>query len=207
MMRLNTGMTLMLAGVLGVGTMAAQSTPPGTTGGTSNPSSTTAGSAAGSQMAQGTNPNMDPTALPPSDSTFVKKAIRGSNGEIDAAKLALQKSQNQQVKDYAQKMIDDHTKLLDDMHTVAQQNNIKFQDEPTPSAQKLHAKLEKLDGTAFDKAYVDGMVKDHKEDVRDFSQEVNSGKKQDVKDAATKGLPVIKEHLDMIQGIKKSMAS
>ena len=205
-MRMNTGMTLMLAGVLCTGTMMAQTTTPGTTGGSSSPSSTTTGSAAGSQMASPMNSNMDPTTMAPSDSTFVKKAIRGNNGEIDAAKMALQKSQNQQVKDFAQKMVDDHTKMLDDLHTVAQNDNIKYEDRPSPMAQKLHAKLEKLDGTAFDKAYVNGMVKDHKEDVREFSQEINHGKKQDVKDAATKSLPTIKEHLDIVQGLQKSMA-
>ncbi len=196
----------MLAGVLCTGTMMAQSTPAGTTSGSSTPSSTTAGSAAGSQMAAPLNSNTDPTAIAPSDSTFVKKAIRGSNGEIAAAKMALQKSQNQQVKDLAQKIVDDHTKMLDDLHTIAQSDNIKFEDAPSPSAQKLSAKLEKLDGAAFDKAYVTGMVKDHKMDVRDFSQEINNGKKQDVKDAATKSLPMIKEHLDMAEGLQKSMA-
>ena len=204
-MRMNTGMTLMLAGVLCTGTMMAQSPSSGTTSG-SNPAGTT-GSAAGSQEATPQNMNSDPTTMgtAPSDSTFVKKAIMGNNAEIDTAKMALQKSQNQQVKDYAQKMIDDHGKMLDTLHMLAQSNNIKFEDKPTPMGQKLAAKLQTLDGSAFDKAYVDGMVKDHKEDVKDFSTEINHGKKQDVKDAASQSLPIIQQHLQMVEGLKKQV--
>ena len=134
-MRMNTGMTLMLAGVLCTGTMMAQTTGTGTTTTGSTPSATTTGSAAGSQMATPENANADPTAMgtAPSDSTFVKKAIMGNNAEIDTAKMALQKSQNQSVKDYAQKMIDDHGKMLDTLHTLAQSDNIKYEDKPTPN--------------------------------------------------------------------------
>ena len=141
------------------------------------------------------------------DKVFVKKAISGNYNEIDASKMALQKSQNDQVKQYAQKMIDDHQKMLDDLHALAGQENIKFKDEPTGEGKKMAKKLDGLNGAAFDKAYVDGMVKDHKEDVQDFTTEINSGKDQPTKDAAQKSLPVIQDHLQMIQAIQKSMTS
>ena len=203
-MRLNAGMTLMLAGVLGVGMAVAQS-PQG--GGGQGTQPATAGSAQGSAQATPENMNQDPTTmgLAPSDATFVKKAIMGNNAEIDAAKMALEKSQNQAVKDFAQKMVDDHTKMLSDLKAVAEKDNIKFEDKASPMGQKLAAKLQGLNGTAFDKAYVDGMVKDHKEDVRAFSTEINHGKKQDVKDVATQALPIIKEHLQIVEGLKKQV--
>ena len=141
------------------------------------------------------------------DKLFVKKAIRGSESEIAAAKMALQKSSNPQVQQFAQKMVDDHTKLLDDMKQVASQENIQYKDAPSPEGKKMAAKLDGLSGAEFDKAYVNGMVKDHKGDVRDFTAEVNTGKDQPTKDAAQKGLPVIQEHLQMIEGIQKSMKS
>lgn len=211
-MRMTTGMSLMMAAVLGTGMMVAQTGTTAGTGTTTTTPQTTAGqtstgSAAGSAMATPDNPNADPTTAGayPSDKTFVKKAIMGNNAEIDTAKMALQKSQNQQVKDYAQKMVDDHTKMLDSLHTLAQSDNIKFEDKPTPMGQKLAAKLQTLDGAAFDKAYINGMVKDHKEDVKEFSTEINHGKKQDVKDAASQSLPIIKQHLQMVEGLQKQV--
>ena len=199
----------MMAAALGTGMVAAQTATPQTTSqaGATQTGTAPAGSAAGSAMATPTNINADPTATGtyPSDKTFVKKAIMGNNAEIDTAKMALQKSQNQAVKDYAQKMIDDHTKMLDSLHTLAQTDNIQFEDKPTPMGQKLAAKLQGLDGPAFDKAYINGMVKDHKEDVRDFSTEINHGKKQDVKDAASQSLPIIKQHLQIVEGLQKQV--
>lgn len=141
------------------------------------------------------------------DRMFVKKAIRGNNGEIDAAKLALTKSSNDQVKQFAQKMVDDHTKMLEDLHQVAQQESIKYMDKPSATGMQLHTKLEGLSGAAFDKAYIDGMVKDHQGDVRDFTKESTSGTDEATKDAATKSLPTIKEHLQMVEGLQRSMAS
>lgn len=181
----------MMAAVLGTGAMMVQV-------GWAQSDSTAPSSAA-------MTPDAQAATAHPSDAMFVKKAIRGNNAEIDAAKMALQKSQNQQVKDFAQKMVDDHTKMLDSLHTVAQQENIKYQDTPSPMGQKLAAKLQTLDGTAFDKAYVDGMVKDHKMDVHDFTAEVNHGQKQDVKDAASQSLPTIKQHLQMVEGLQKQV--
>ena len=140
------------------------------------------------------------------DKMFVRKAIRGNNGELDAAKMALDKSQSDGVKQFAQRMVDDHTKMLDDLHSVAQSENIKYEDKPSPMAMKLHAKLEGLSGAEFDKAYVDGMVKDHKEDVRDFNTEIKTGTDPQVKQAAQKSLPTIQEHLEMVQKLQKSGA-
>ena len=196
-MRFMTGSAVVLGTMLWTGAMMAQNGSGSAASSTTNGNSSTAQSAGVAQAETAT-----PTV--PSDKAFLKKAIRGNNGEIDAAKLALQKSDNQQVKDFAQKMVDDHTKMLNDLHQVAQQENIKYEDTPSPMAQKLHAKLDGLSGAAFDKAYVDGMVKDHKGDVRDFTTEIGAGKDQPIKEAASNSLPTIKEHLQIVEGLQKS---
>ncbi len=205
-MRILMGCTLMMGAVLATG-MAQAQTPGGApnqgSGGAGNGVTPPSAASATSSMAGDTG-----TGAPVmGDKMFVKKAIMGSDTEIAAAKMALQKSSNPQVQQFAQKMVDDHTKLLDDMKQIAAQENIKYKDEPSPEGKKMAAKLDKLSGPEFDKAYVNGMVKDHKEDVKDFTAEVNTGKDQPTKDAAQKGLPVIQEHLQMIEGIQQSMKS
>ena len=194
-MRIHTGCTMMLGAMLCSGTLVAQS---GSTGTTAGAASQSAASTTADSLNTGTAPKL-------SDKAFVKKAIMGNHSEIDAAQLALQKSSNDQVKQYAQKMVDDHTKMLDELHTLAQSQNIKYEDKPTPEGAKLKAKLEGLSGTAFDKAYINGMIKDHKEDVQDFTNESSNGKVQPVKDAASKSLPIIQDHLQMVQGLKSGM--
>ena len=205
-MRIVMGFTALLSAVMAAGVMQAQtpsSAPNQGSGGAGAGVSPSSAAGATSSVAGDTGVG----APVMGDKMFVKKAISGNYNEIDASKMALQKSQNDQVKQYAQKMIDDHQKMLDDLHALAGQENIKFKDEPTSEGKKMAAKLNGLSGGDFDKAYVTGMVKDHKEDVRDFQAEINSGKDQPTKDAAQKSLPVIQDHLQMIQGIQQSMKS
>ena len=139
------------------------------------------------------------------DQTFLKAAIEGNHGEIDAAKMALRKSQNEQVKQFAQRMVDDHTKMLADLHQVEQGQPLKYSDTSSAAAKRMAMKLRTLKGAAFDKAFVDGMVKDHEGDVRDFTKEAETGQNAAIKGAAEKSLPTIKEHLEMVQGLQKSM--
>jgi putative membrane protein len=202
-MRISSGCMLVFSAVLATGLGQAQ-TAGGAGGGTSGATGANSSTAAATSSVAGDTGVGAPVM---GDKMFVKKAIMGNFNEIDSAKMALQKSNNQQVKDYAQKMIDDHQKMLDDLHTLAGQKNIKYKDEPNPEGKKLAAKLSGLSGPEFDKAYINGMVKDHKQDVREFQTEINSGKDQPTKDAAQKSLPIIQDHLQMVQGLQKSMAS
>ena len=139
------------------------------------------------------------------DQVFLKAAIEGNHGEIDAAKMALRKSKNDQVKQFAQKMVDDHTKMLADLHQIEQGQALKYADTSSDAAKRMALKLRGLTGAAFDKAYVDGMVKDHEEDVRDFTKETQTGENAAIKGAAEKSLPTIKEHLGMVQGLQRSI--
>ena len=139
------------------------------------------------------------------DQTFLKGAIEGSHGAIDAAKMALRKSKNDQVKQFAQRMVDDHTKLLADLHQVEQGQALKYPDTSSAKAKQMARKLLVLKGAAFDKAYVNGMVKDHEEDVRDFQTEAETGQNAAIKGAAEKSLPMLQEHLGMVEGLQKSV--
>src|SRR5277367_22550 len=148
----------------------------------------------------GTQANGQPSAL---DSLFVKKALQGGIAEVQLGQLTLQKSNNDQVKQFAQKMIDDHTRLGDQMKPVAQQVGVAVPTEPSKKDKQTMAKLQALSGSAYDQAYIKDMVKDHKQDLGDFQTEASSGQDQTVKDAANQGSKVIAQHLQMIQQIAK----
>lgn len=139
----------------------------------------------------------------PTDRLFVAKAMQGSQAEVELGQLTLQKSQNEQVKQFAQRMIDDHTKLNDQMKPVAQQLGVSVPNQPSKKDRQTIAKLQALSGPAYDQAYIKDMVKDHKQDLSDFQTEASSGQDQTVKDAATQGSQVIAQHLQMIQQIAK----
>jgi putative membrane protein len=157
------------------------------------------------------NPTMDsrmngiPATGQPSmiDKMFVRKAMEGSMAEVQLGQLTLQKSNNDQVKQFAQRMIDDHTKLNDQMKPVAQQLGVSAPNQPSKKDRQTMAKLQALSGSAYDQAYIRDMVKDHKQDLSEFQGEASSGQDQTVKDAANQGSQVISQHLQMIQQIAK----
>lgn len=166
---------------------------------------------AGGQGAGSANPSMNPQMngmqtngpASPVDSLFVKKALQGGIAEVQLGQLTLQKSNNDQVKQFAQKMIDDHTRLGDQMKPVAQQVGVAVPTEPSKKDKQTMAKLQALSGSAYDQAYIKDMVKDHKQDLSDFQMEASNGQDPAVKDAATQGSRVISEHLQMAQQLAK----
>lgn len=143
-------------------------------------------------------------AGPSMDKAFVKKALEGSIDEVEMGKLALQKSNDDQVKQFAQKMVDDHGKMADALKPAAQQMGIKVPDGPSKGQMKKMDKMKALQGDAFDQAYIKDMVKDHKSDENEFKQEAQNTQNPSMKQFATQGSQVIEQHLQQIQQIAQA---
>lgn len=161
------------------------------------------GSGSGSQTAMGGG-SQDATASA-ADKKFVTKAMEGGMAEVQLGQLASQKASSAEVKDFGQKMVDDHTKLNDQMKPVAAQLGIAEPTSLSAKHQALMTKLQGLSGAEFDKAYMTAMVADHKEDDKDFKSEETGAKNSQVRDAATQGEPVIAQHLQMAEDIQKKL--
>lgn len=132
------------------------------------------------------------------DKHFVKEATEGSNAEVALGKLAQEKSNSQDVKQFGERMVTDHTKLNEQMAPVAQQMGITASPDDIPSKEKaLQTKLQALSGDDFDKAYIQAMVKDHTQDVKKFKHELSSTKDPTLKQTVQQGLEVIQQHLQM----------
>jgi putative membrane protein len=166
---------------------------------------------AGGQSPGSANPSMNPQVngmqtngqASPTDILFVKNALQGGIAEVQLGQLTLQKSNNDQVKQFAQKMIDDHTRMGDQMKPVAQQVGVSVPTQPSKKDKQTMAKLQALSGPAYDQAYIKDMVKDHKQDLSEFQMEASSGQDPAVKDAATQGSQVIAQHLQLAQQLAK----
>ena len=145
------------------------------------------------------------TSTQTGDTEFLTKAAQGGLAEVELGKLALTKATNAEVKKFAQQMVDDHSKANAELKTLAAQKNFSMPTEPSSKGKSLMDKLKGLSGAEFDKAYVNGMVEDHEEDVKLFKNQSEDGKDADVKAWAAKTLPNLQMHLDMIKGIQSKM--
>ena len=134
---------------------------------------------------------------------FWSKAAQGGMAEVELAKLALQKSQNADVKKFAQTMVTDHTKANDEMKALAAKKNVMLPADIGSHKSTLDD-LNGKTGADFDKAYVEAMVDDHQEDV-DLFEDNTDNSDPDIKAFTTKTLPTLKSHLEMIKGIQAKM--
>jgi putative membrane protein len=150
-----------------------------------------------------TNGMQGPGQTSVGDKLFVKNAMQGGMAEVQLGQMTLQKTNNDQVKQFAQRMIDDHTKMNDQMKPVAQQLGVDVPRQVSKKDRATMAKLDALSGPAYDQAYIKDMIKDHKQDLSDFQMEASSGQDQTVKDAASQGSKVIAQHLQMAQQMAK----
>ncbi len=135
---------------------------------------------------------------------FVKDALLGGMTEVELGKVALEKASGDTVKQFAQKMIDDHSKANEDLKQLASKENINVPDSLDSKHQSRVEKLSKLSGADFDRAYMKDQVKDHQQDVQEFQQEAQRGSDPDVKSFASKTLPVLEEHLSMAKDLDKA---
>jgi putative membrane protein len=155
----------------------------------------------------GTPPKMDTSSADQqamADQAFVRKALEGGVAEVQLGQLAQQKSQSDDVKQFGQKMVEDHTQLGEQMKPIAQQLGVREPKGPSKKDKELAAKLEGLSGQQFDEAYIQAMVKDHKQDLKEFKNAAQTTQNPNVKQVAQQGVGVISQHLQMIQQIAQN---
>jgi putative membrane protein len=139
------------------------------------------------------------------DQSFVTDAMQGNMAEVQLAQLAQQKSQSQDVKQYAQKMANDHTQMNEKWFApVARQMNVSEPKGPSKKDKKLMARLETLNGDEFDKEYITAMLRDHQEDLKKFKQEADASQDPVLKQIAQQGSTVISNHLLLAEQVAKA---
>ena len=139
------------------------------------------------------------------DAKFAMEAAMGSMAEIAAGRLATEKGASEDVKQFGQRMVDDHTKASDELMQIASGKGMMLPTAPDPKHQSHMAKLSGLSGDRFDREYIKMMVSDHKKTVALFQREASRGADPELKGFASRNLPVIQEHLRMAQRISDKM--
>ena len=135
--------------------------------------------------------------LAKSDQKMLTDLAMANMAEIETAKLALQKSQSDRVKSFAQQMVDDHTKGLEEVRKVAAARSLTLPAELDAKHKALAAKLEKLSGDKFDRSYMEQAgVKAHKEAHQLVSKAESTAQDSEVKALATRLQPTIHQHLN-----------
>jgi putative membrane protein len=135
---------------------------------------------------------------------FVNEAAQSGLGNIMLGELALQKSKNQAVQQFAQAEIKEQQDVKANLTRIAPQIGVTLPTAPSAKFQAAMARLSQLSGTQFDNAYLDeGGVNAHLEVAALFQREAAFGRNPDLINVVNNGLPIINQHFTTASGLTK----
>jgi len=135
------------------------------------------------------------------DADFVKEAALGNMMEVKLGQYALENAASPEVKKFAQRMVDDHTKANKELTTFATDKGVTVAKDLDKKCQEVCDKLTKLKGAEFDKEYMRHMLEDHEKDIAKFQEATKNLQDPDLRTWATKTLPTLNEHLRMAKDV------
>ncbi|MBY0242070.1 MAG: DUF4142 domain-containing protein [Burkholderiaceae bacterium] len=145
-------------------------------------------------------------ALAKSDQAMLKQLAQANIAEIEAGRIALGKSQNSEVKAFAQQMIDDHSNGLREVMAVAQSKGVVLPTAPDAKHQAMEKKLQRLSGDAFDREYTaQAGIRDHRASHAYVQKVQTDAKDADLKALAAKLEPTVARHLSHVQTLSASL--
>jgi putative membrane protein len=144
-------------------------------------------------------------AAPMSDQQFVNLAAQTDMVEANLGQLAQSNAASQQVKDYGQMLVTDHTNDYNQLYAAAHQANLDVPNAIDAAHDKaMIDPFQKLKGAAFDHRYVHEMVAGHTKAIATYKKEAADGQNDALKAYAEQALPVLQKHLDVAKGLEKS---
>lgn len=143
------------------------------------------------------------TAIDPQ--VFVEKASSSGAAEVEMAKMALQKSTQDDVRHFAQMMIESHTLMNEQLRELAENEGLTISDEPTLMKKAKAFVLSQRQGESFDEAYAKNQLEAHEQTYELFRQAANSPEKN-VREFAESQLPTLEHHLNLARTLVTTVA-
>jgi putative membrane protein len=141
------------------------------------------------------------------DRDFVTEAAQGGLTELRLGELAEQQAKSTNVKDFGQRMVEDHGKANDKLKQIADQKGIELPQDLPKDARATYEDLQGKSGAEFDQAYIGEMVSDHEDAVAAFEDYVENAKDPELRSFAEETLPTLKEHLDQANQTREQVAA
>jgi putative membrane protein len=139
------------------------------------------------------------------DVEFAVEAADGGLLEVQLGQLALSNASSPQVKQFAQMMVDDHGKANDELKALAAAKNITLPSTLSDKAMKIYNDIAGKAGSDFDKAYMDRMVKSHKDNLDDFKEEADEGADSDLRSWASAKISTLQHHLQLAESAAETL--
>jgi putative membrane protein len=141
------------------------------------------------------------SSLSSADRKFMETAAQHGIAEVALGRIAAEKARSPEVKQFGERMVQDHTKANQQLMQLAQQKGVQLPKETDGKHKRMMESMSKMSADKFDREYMEEMVDDHKKDIGQFREAAKDAKDPDVKNFAATTLPVLEEHHKMAQSI------
>ena len=170
----------------------------------------------------GRTPTTPATGLPPTttpttttsaaaqgvaDTAFVREVRTDNLLEIRAGTLAAKRSTNAAVKQFAQRMVSDHTTMGNEWTSLASRLRLGTTSALNAGQQQLLSRLSTVSAADFDREYMSYSVQDHQTNIATFQRLGPSAQSTEVRALAAKGLPILEQHLTMAQQVASQVGA
>ncbi|MEG3954926.1 DUF4142 domain-containing protein [Microcoleus sp. herbarium2] len=139
-----------------------------------------------------------PNSLSSRDRTFVMQAGQLNMMEVELGRLAVQRGSSPSVKQYGQEMVEEHTRVNQELMQLVRQKQVELPTEMGTQNTALIDRLSELSGTSFDTAYKQAMIESHNQAIALFQAQSQQGQDPQLKAWATQKLPNLQAHLRMV---------
>ena len=150
-------------------------------------------------------PDVAPRQIRGLDTGFVHQAMEFNSAGVELGQIAVQRAANDNVRSFAEQMIDAHRKDKDKLAEVAAKKGITAPTELSAKHQALRTRLTGASGIAFDRDYMKAMVDDHRKAVKLYQREAKQGQDKELRELAQSQLKGLQSHLKSAQDIQKRL--
>lgn len=144
-----------------------------------------------------------PAAAGMTDQQFVDMVAQTDMLEAHLGQMAQNQASAQDVKDYAQMLITDHTSDYQKLESLAEKSNLTVSKGLDAAHDKMIAPFEKLNGAAFDHRYIHEMIEGHTKALDVYKREASDATSADLREYASETLPTLQKHLDGAKDLLK----
>jgi len=138
------------------------------------------------------------------DQAFLKQMFESNAVEVQLGQLAQEKSQSDDVKQFAEKMVENRKRLDDQLAPLAKRLDVSPSKGPDKKMKQQIAKLQTLSGQQFDEEYIRTIEQAHQKDVKNIKQAASTAEDPSVQRTAQADAPVIEQHLQAIQKLAQT---
>ena len=139
------------------------------------------------------------------DTVFANHAAQAGIAEVELGQLAKQRTNNPAVQAFAQRMIDDHTRINNELKSLAEKQGMTLPTAMAADDQAAYNRLSNLQGAAFDHAYIPAQISAHKQVIAEFREEAKSGTDPQLKTFASQNLPTLEQHLALAEKTEREL--